>query len=376
MIAFFALRATVRLGPTVQKNCGKSLARQWWEQLAIGVQYRILPRRYYMFELFRDDLRRRASHYISRFETKHALYRVIKRGTDLPPLQDKLLFTRHCSLHGIATIPILALFQNRTVEFLAGDRLPACDLFLKPTSGRGGRGAELWLASADGSYVNRSGQRLAPADLIARARALSIRSPLILQKRILNHPKLLPLSPSALATMRILTFTNEHNDIEVVRAVFRMGRTAESVVDNFHSGGIATKIELETGDLGSATDIGLKNSIGWVDRHPATGARIAGYRLPIWREAQQLAIRAHQASHERMLIGWDIAWTPDRLVVVEGNAAPDISNIQRPHREPLGETRFGELLAWHLKQVLEPQHSIVGPQRETAIHLPHSIHPL
>jgi putative polysaccharide biosynthesis protein len=352
MVIFFALRATARFGWKAQKDYGKGLAVQWREQVAIGMRYRILPRWYYIYELFRDDHLRRASHYINRFETKHALYWMLKGGTAVTPLQDKQLFTQHCNRHGIPAIPVLASFRDEATQCLAED-LPACDLFLKPMGGRGGVGAELWLLVEDKTYVDRSKRRLTAVELIAHAQLLSRRRPFILQRRIVNHPEFLPLSPSALSTMRIVTFTNEADDIEVVRAVFRMGQAVDSVVDNFHSGGIAARIDLETGELGLATDMGLKHSIGWIERHPATGAQIAGYQLPVWKAAQQLAIRAHHAFRGRVLIGWDIAWTPDGLIVVEGNAAPDVDNIQRPHREPLGDSRFGELLAWHLKQSLE-----------------------
>ena len=36
--------------------------------------------------------------------------------------------------------------------------------------------------------------------------------------------------------------------------------------------------------------------------------------------------------------------------LVEGNGAPDLDIIQRTHREPIGNARLGELLAFHLRE--------------------------
>jgi hypothetical protein len=62
--------------------------------------------------------------------------------------------------------------------------------------------------------------------------------------------------------------------------------------------------------------------------------------------------RAHAAFSDRIVIGWDVALLKDGLQVVEGNGAPDLDIIQRTHREPLGNARLGQLLAFHLEQAL------------------------
>ena len=49
------------------------------------------------------------------------------------------------------------------------------------------------------------------------------------------------------------------------------------------------------------------------------------------------------------MIGWDIAIVDDGPVMIEGNSGADLDIIQRSHREPMGESRFGELLAHHLE---------------------------
>jgi glutathione synthase/RimK-type ligase-like ATP-grasp enzyme len=90
-------------------------------------------------------------------------------------------------------------------------------------------------------------------------------------------------------------------------------------------------------------------TIGWLDTHPDTGAKIVGRKLPLWEETKALAVQAHRAFADRVLVGWDIAIANEGPVVVEGNSSPDLDITQR-FGEPVCATRFGELLAWHLKE--------------------------
>jgi hypothetical protein len=89
---------------------------------------------------------------------------------------------------------------------------------------------------------------------------------------------------------------------------------------------------------------------GWLDRHPDSGGQITGRQVPRWEEVCRLAERAHWAFDDRVMIGWDIAVTPDGPVLVEGNAAPDLDIIQRTRRSGLGESRLCQLLRYHVSE--------------------------
>ena len=69
------------------------------------------------------------------------------------------------------------------------------------------------------------------------------------------------------------------------------------------------------------------------------------------QETLDLASRAHAAFPHWAAIGWDIAIVDDGPVVIEGNSGADLDIIQRSHREPMGDSRFGKLLAYHLEQL-------------------------
>jgi uncharacterized protein len=222
-------------------------------------------------------------------------------------------------------------------------------LFVKPVVGRRGKGAERW-DFVEGRYRSPAGENMGPDELINRFAERSRDTPLLVQQRLSNHKDLEPLNNSALSTVRILTCLNEAGEPEIIGAAMRMAIGNNRVVDNLHAGGIAAAVDLDTGALGSASNLGADCRLGWLDRHPDSGAQITGARLPMWDEVREFAIRTHMAFDDRLLVGWDIAITPDGPVLVEGNGAPDLDIMQRFLRRGLMAARLGALLAFHISQ--------------------------
>jgi len=338
----------------VKRCSGKGVARQLAEQLVLLAAHDLRAISYYCFELYDDALRRRAADYIQRSETKGGSYLLIKRF--LPSqskLANKLRFFERCEAHGIRSIPVLAVAEKGSLRVLAGDTLPRADLFVKPKNGRGGVGAEWW--AYDGSrhlFRGSGGGTLPESGLVAYLVALARHEAYVVGPRLANHPALADLGNGALSTARIVTILNEHGVPEATDAVFRMAIGSNRIVDNFHAGGLAASVDMKTGELGRATDLGLRPEIGWRDAHP-TGAVITGRKLPFWPEALELAKRAHAAFADRVAIGWDVAFLADGPSLVEGNGGPDLDIHQRCARTPVGATRLGELLAFHTQRALE-----------------------
>lgn len=371
-VTFLALSAlaTATNGAAVARRSGKSVLRQLREQFELATTKAVLPPWYYIFELFDDERREQVLAYLHRFETKGAIFRVLRRYNPVvlqggprtaPILKNKAAFPAWCRAHGLAAAPVLFLFEpDRIVRDGTGDpidaaevRLPATDLFIKPKRGTGGEGATRWAYIGEGRYRGIDGTVLNEAELIAHLQAVARQRALLVEPRIVNHPEIADLSTGALTTVRIVTCRNEQGGFEATNAVFKMARGRDSVVDNWsHAGGIAAKVELATGMLGRATDMGLRPGTGWLDRHPDTGAPILGRRLPCWTEALDLARRAHAAFPDLVVIGWDMGLAPDGPVLIEGNRAPDLDLMQRVAAEPLGNARLGELIAFHLKEAL------------------------
>jgi hypothetical protein len=346
-------------GRAIQRRTGKRIGRQMVEQLSLAAAHDVLPPWYYIYELFDDDKRRQAAGYLHRFETKGSIYRFLKRtprDATRTPLGNKLHFWRWCRRHGIQTAPVLLAAEKG--EFLSDGSppdaaaLPDGDLFVKPTSGRGGFGAERWLGDGAGHYRDGDGQRLTGRELLEHVRRRSAADGCIVQPRLVNHPDIAPLSNGALATVRLMTIESEDGGYEATHAVLRMAVGRNTTVDNFHAGGIAAPVDMRSGALGRATDVGLRPDVGWCEQHPDTRASIAGRVLPFWPETLALAARAHAAFPDRVVIGWDIAILADGPVIIEGNSGPDVDIVERVCGEPLGNSRFGALLAFHLRRAL------------------------
>lgn len=358
-----AAYSTLRFGRGVARRTGKPLWRQACEQLALALGLGVPPFWYYVFDFHDDEKRSRAAEYLYRFETKVGIYEHLRRlyssSETTEALRNKAEFARFCASHGLAAVPVLAVAQDGLIRRLDGGEglLPHRDLFLKPISGSGGRGAAVWRHRGHGSYES-GGEVLGEAALVERLRALSGDGSWVVRLWVSNHPDLTRLSPNALSTVRVLTCLDERGEPEVTHAVLRMARRPDAVVDNFHAGGIAAPVALPTGVLGSATDTGLARDSRFLDVHPQTGAPIRGAAVPHWHDVLDLARRAHAAFRDHVAIGWDIAVLDDGPALVEGNKSPDLDIIQRTHGEPIGNSRFGELLAFHLQLALEAESAV------------------
>jgi hypothetical protein len=344
-----ALWFTRRNGPIVARRFGRRVLAQLADQARLAVTSGLLPPWYYIFELYRPGAMDKAYSYLTRGQTKYGVYRVLAeaRGSS-SPLGDKDAFARFCADRQVDALPVLLAVYDGEVSGAAG--LPETDLFVKPVRGRGGRGAERWDYAGARHYRHVDGGKLSGVELIDRLRDMSRRQPYLVQERARNHPAMRDLSNGALNTIRIITCLDERERPEIIAAVLRMAVGGNATVDNVHAGGLAASVDLLEGRLSPATDMGVDSHLGWIDRHPDTGAQIAGRVLPMWDEVRHLVRGAHAAFGDWAVIGWDVAIMADRPRLVEGNSGPDIDLVQRPLRTPFGDARFGTLIALQLEK--------------------------
>jgi Sugar-transfer associated ATP-grasp len=303
---------------------------------------------YYVLPLHRDGARR-APTFLQRCETKRGIYALLK-GENQSPLGDKKAFAERCTAAGIRCVTCELTVDSREVDPAA---LPDCDLFIKPLIGCGGKGAERWDRAGNRTWSNGM---LVLGDRALLDHLRGKRRPLIIQKRVQPHPALEPLSSGAVPTVRAITCLDEQGRPEIVAAVFRMSIGANRTVDNIHAGGLACAVSLEDGALGVASNLGSDARLGWRSHHPTTGARIEGTCLPFWDQVKALAVQAHEAFADRVMIGWDIAIAEDGPIVIEGNRGPDMDLMQRFMEFGFcHEHRLTELIAHHLRAGRKPE---------------------
>jgi hypothetical protein len=277
----------------------------------------------------------------------------------------KARFSERCRAAGLPCVPVIMTVDGEgshwVEEFASdgGDRgfLPEVDLFAKPVDDKSGSGAERWLDQGGGKYQGAGGSILSGPELVehlkVRCKELPRTPQFVVQPRVVNHPDIADLSGAVLSTIRLLTCRKEDGGFECTNAVFKMAVTEEAVVDNFHAGGIAAKVDLVSGELGRAIDLGFEPGHGWCEVHPVTGVQIQGRKLPMWPEVLELGRRAHETFPEATLVGWDVALLAEGPVLLEAQASSDLDFVQRTHEQGLGESRCGELLAYHVERAIQ-----------------------
>ncbi|HET8750290.1 MAG TPA: sugar-transfer associated ATP-grasp domain-containing protein [Sphingomicrobium sp.] len=350
---------TARNGPAIARREGRGVARQFADQLRLYFSAGVLAPWYYVFSLHEDSSRAHARSFLQRFQTKTCLFLLLKERKG-SPLNDKARFAEYCSARGIRCVPTMVELNGPPVE----SGLPDCDLFVKPRTGRGGRGAERWDRVDPFSYQSGS-ERLPAHALLDRLVERSRLRPLLIQPRLRPHPDLTGITAGALPTARIVTCLDERGEPEVMAAMFRMSVGQNATVDNIHAGGIAAAPDIRSGRLSRSSDLGMNARLGWLSVHPDTGERIEGRVLPHWKATKRLAIRAHRSFADRVVIGWDIGILDEGPIVIEGNGNPDMDIIQRFLPVGLRNHRFGELIAFHLQQRL-PSRVRAFPEAKSA----------
>ena len=120
-----------------------------------------------------------------------------------------------------------------------------------------------------------------------------------------------------------MTFNNNGNP-EILWAGLRIGNGINSV-DNFHAGGMATEIDLDTGKLKMPA---LDKSLNEFTHHPTTNVKIEGFKIPYFEEVKEMVLEASLESDKILLVGWDVAITDEGPLVIEGNRRPGFDVVQ------------------------------------------------
>lgn len=317
--ALSSARALVNLrrsGAHVARTHGVPRWRQLVDMLWAANRWNISPNEYYLTRLFARS--RPPAHVLARHEVALVLARLCQ-GLDQGKLDDKARFHAHARAHGLPVADTYALFEGGATRWLDArgpEDVPRAGLVLKATSLSSGRGFERW--RVDGALWRRGEVTLGLDDLLARARLRSQRDGRVLLQRALdNHPDLAPIAPDALATLRVITWRMPDAAPEVLYAGLRVP-AAGAEVDNLGQGGaMADVVDLDAGTLAAAEPDRVEHGTRAV--HPATGAPIAGRRVPRWPEPLEVCLRAHATVPDMPFVGWDVAVTPEATVLVEAN---------------------------------------------------------
>ncbi len=176
------------------------------------------------------------------------------------------------------------------------------DLVIKQVNSSCGKG--VWIEKSEKEHLQQQ------FDSILR------RGKCVIEERITQPDILKKFNETSINTVRITTF-NTKNGIVIGPSFLRTGRNG-SVVDNGGSGGIFIGIDRKTGIL---------NSNGWDEylhqyiEHPDSGIKFLGFQLPEWNKCVSLAKELAAQIPKVGYVGWDLVYSSNGWILVEGNAA-------------------------------------------------------
>ena len=138
----------------------------------------------------------------------------------------------------------------------------------------------------------------------------------ILEEIVIQHPKMASLCPTSVNTCRIATLMGDKQQ-GIVYAFLRIGNG--KVMDNVDCGGMAARIDLDSGKL---LTVGAAKQGNTFIKHPMTNTSIVGFTIPFWEEAKAMCLKAAEKVPQMRFIAWDVAITEKGPTFIEGNSFP------------------------------------------------------
>jgi hypothetical protein len=137
----------------------------------------------------------------------------------------------------------------------------------------------------------------------------------LIEEIIIQDKAIASFNPCSVNTCRIYSIVNKSKVI-IMDAYLRMG-VGDVVVDNHAKGGIAAKIDVDTGIV---TTLG-KNLWGHTFiLHPYTNKKIIGFEIPRWAEIKKTIEEAALVVPTVRYVGWDVVINnKGDICIIEGN---------------------------------------------------------
>lgn len=140
---------------------------------------------------------------------------------------------------------------------------------------------------------------------------------LFCEDTIIQNEEMNKLNNTSINTVRITTVLKD-GKVYPMYALLRIG-VNNSKVDNVGSGGIYTVLN-EDGEI--ENPCWSDKTITIYTNHPNNGFKLIGFKVPMFKEAIELCKKAALVEQHIKYVGWDVAFTKDRPVLVEGNGLP------------------------------------------------------
>ena len=158
-----------------------------------------------------------------------------------------------------------------------------------------------------------------------------IKTDIVIQKKIVQHPDMAKINESSVNTLRIYSLLTKEGECKIYSSVVRMG-VGKAKVDNFSSGGYCCGIKED----GTLRKYAYSKKAERIDRHPDTDMVFDGYKIPSYEKAVELVKRLHPMHPHFRSVTWDIAIDENaQPVLIEVNLSRSGLDVLQLNNGPL-----------------------------------------
>lgn len=237
-------------------------------------------------------------------------------------------------------------------------------VFAKPCSSTGSFGSAL-LVGLEEDQIRLGNGRHIGLDTFCKEIFADYPEGFMFQTALQQHQAMTDVAGSAVGTIRVCTV----RDQVMPRVLYTLWKlpSAEAMSDNFwQKGSMVAEIGPEGTLRRCRIGTGLEGQ--WIDKHPASGAPLPGFKIPHWEEVQDIACRAHALFPEFGIIGWDIAVTEEGATIVESNDNPYHGLYQMSHGRGIRNPDFMPVFEDVTKlstQMLDLRHTMYNQRQKS-----------
>jgi len=305
-----------------------------------------LAESYLIYDFQTNDFR----YYLSDYE--RAKSRFIN-GSSATLLNDKIIFEDAFSPYIYVPKTIATIYEG---NFLPTFKLPEVSdiddlinhcsndekVVFKPyKESDGGRG--VFFLSVVNGHIYLDSEKVTKKELIQRIEGLNnyIVSEYIYQDEFSSS-----FYPDTANTIRILSMRDPYTKKPFIAySVYRIGTKKSAPIDAWFAGGVCSKIDISTGELGKGVLID-KGKKTYVDYHPDTKAKITGTFIPNWEEVKKKVLSASTNFPDLKYVAWDIVIGKNDIVALEGNNCSNVNFLQ-VHEPLLVNKKVNEFYKFH-----------------------------
>lgn len=158
------------------------------------------------------------------------------------------------------------------------------------------------------------------SDVNALYKRLCDKKQFLVEETIIQHPELQRLNPYAVNSFRIVTLLKD-NKVYILNNALRINIDKEASIG---CSDVFAKLNIDGTRATPFYDDAKKE----YKTHPLTGEDLVNVKIPFVKEAFDMVKEAALVVPQIRYVGWDVAFTKDGPIIVEGNEYPSYGLIQ------------------------------------------------